>query len=119
VLVPVSFALAFALVLGAGLWFSAVQVRYRDTGLLVTFLLQVGLFVTPIVYPAHLVPGNLQALYAVNPLVGVFELYRWMLFPSAGFPLTSLALSSGIGIVLLFTGAVYFRRAERAFADYI
>lgn len=118
-LVPFAVALIVALALGAGLWASALNVRYHDVTVLVPFIVQVGLFVTPIIYPAKLVPSNFQALYALNPLVGVFEAYRWMLFPGAQAPGLALAYSTGMATLLLLTGAAYFQRAQAGFADYI
>ena len=81
-LVPVALGIA----LGAGLWLSALHVKYRDVNILVPFLVQVGLFITPVIYSFDLVPDNLKPLYAINPLVGLLETFRWMLFPETGFP---------------------------------
>jgi lipopolysaccharide transport system permease protein len=79
-LLPVIFMLAFGLVLGAALWLSALNVRYRDVRQVVPFLVLVGLFVSPIIYPFNQVPDNLQSLYALNPVAGLLEVYRWTLF---------------------------------------
>ncbi len=81
VLVPLLMAVTLFVALGAGLWLSALNVRYRDIRLAVPFLIMVGLFVTPIVYPFDSVPEAVQPFYAINPLVGVLETFRWMLFP--------------------------------------
>jgi lipopolysaccharide transport system permease protein len=120
VFTPLPVLLALATTMGAGLWLSALNVRYRDVGLVVPFLVQIGLFVTPIVYPLSIIPHGLQPLYALNPAVGVLETYRWCLYPGHGFPawyvVTIPVLAS---IVLIVTGALYFARAERGFADVI
>ena len=116
---PLVLALAMLIALGGGLWFSALNVRYRDVQHLLAFLLLAGMFMTPIVYPFELVPDNLQPLYAINPIVGVMELFRWAVFGSLTAPLGVLLIPVVTGLVLLLTGAVYFRSAERTFADVI
>jgi lipopolysaccharide transport system permease protein len=119
VLVLIPLLLALTLALGAGLWMSALNVRYRDVGLLVPVIIQAGLFVTPIIYPASLVPSGLRALYSINPLVGIFELYRWTIFTEAPFPVFSLVVSIAVAAALLLSGTMYFQRAEAAFADVV
>jgi lipopolysaccharide transport system permease protein len=119
-LLPLPVLLALAAALGSGLWLAALHVRYRDVALVVPFLLQVGLFLTPIVYPLSIVPQHLQWLYALNPLVGVLEVYRWCLFPNLGAPAWWIvAIPIGLSAALIVSGALYFARAERAFADVI
>ncbi|HWV87568.1 MAG TPA: ABC transporter permease [Capillimicrobium sp.] len=118
-LVPVLAVLTLAVALGIGLWLSALNVRYRDIRLAVPFLILVGLFVTPIVYPFDVVPEAAQPFYALNPMVGVLETYRWMIFPDADWPGALLAIPLATAAVLLVTGAWYFTRAERDFADVI
>jgi lipopolysaccharide transport system permease protein len=117
--VPLVLLLAMVVALGGGLWFAALHVRYRDIQHLLAFLLLAGMFITPIVYPFELVPDNLQALYALNPVVGVLELFRWALFGSMTAPVGVLAITVVTGLILLITGALYFRSAERTFADVI
>jgi lipopolysaccharide transport system permease protein len=112
-------ALIVQLALGAGLWLSALNVRYRDVRLVVPFLIMIGLFVTPIVYPFDTVPDSVQPIYALNPLVGVLEAYRWMLFPDAQWPGALLLIPLATAAILLVSGAWYFTRAERDFADVI
>jgi lipopolysaccharide transport system permease protein len=119
VLMPLMIPLVLALALGLGIWLAALNVKYRDVGVAVPFLIQVGLFVTPIIYPYSLVPANVHALYALNPMVGVLELYRWMLFPNAPFPGWLLIVPVAVAAIALFTGSRYFQNAERTFADVI
>jgi len=119
VLIPFAAALALMTALGIGLWLSAINVRYRDVHLAVPFLIMVALFVSPITYPFHLVPAALRPIYAINPLVGVLEVYRWMLFPTAAWPGPLLLISIAIGLLLLVSGAMYFQRTEHTFADVI
>jgi lipopolysaccharide transport system permease protein len=118
-LLPLTVPLVLATALGFGVWLAALNVRYRDIGVAVPFVLQVGLFVTPIIYPYSLVPANVHGLYALNPMVGVLELYRWMLFPDAPFPGWLLAVPLVVAPIALLTGSRYFARAEREFADVI
>jgi homopolymeric O-antigen transport system permease protein len=118
-LIPFAVGLALLTALGIGLWLSAINVRYRDVHLAVPFLIMVGLFVSPITYPFHLVPAALRPIYAINPIVGVLESYRWMLFPTAAWPGALLLISIAISIILVVTGAIYFQRAEHTFADVI
>ena len=91
-LLPVLILLSCMTMLGMGLWLAALNVKYRDVILLIPFVVQVGLFITPIVYPMELVPDNLQPLYVVNPTVGLLELFRWMILPTAlaGLPTVDL-----------------------------
>jgi lipopolysaccharide transport system permease protein len=119
VFVPLLAALTLFVALGIGLWLSALNVRYRDVRLAVPFMIMIGLFVTPIVYPFDVVPDAVQPIYALNPMVGVLEAYRWMLFPAADWPGALLLIPLGSAVVLLITGALYFTRAERSFADVI
>jgi lipopolysaccharide transport system permease protein len=118
-LVPFLAVLTLVVALGAGLWLSALNVKYRDIRLVVPFLIMIGLFVTPIVYPFDSVPETVQPFYAINPLVGVLEAYRWMLFPDADWPGWLLAIPLATAAILLVSGAYYFTRAERSFADVI
>jgi len=119
VLVPAVFAVAVAIALGIGLWLSALVVRYRDVSLAVPFLILVLLFSTPILYPLSLVPDHYHALYALNPLVGVMETFRWTVLSDAPAPGVELLVSAATGAVLLATGLLYFARAEQRFADVI
>lgn len=116
--VPFIWGLASLTALGFVLWFSALNVKYRDIGQVVPFLLLVGLFITPIIYPFEQVPANLQPFYAINPMVGVLQAFRWAML-STEWPGLLLAIPVTTSIVLLVTGAVYFKRAESNFADYI
>ena len=118
-LIPLAVLLALTTALGIGLWLSAINVRYRDVHLAVPFLIMIGLFISPITYPFHLVPAGLRAVYAINPLVGVLETYRWMLFPGATWPGAIVLIPIAMSILLVVTGAIYFQRTEHTFADII
>ena len=115
---PLVFALAAVTIAGLGLWLSALNVRYRDVHLAVPFLILLGLFISPIIYPADIVPDNLQWLYALNPLVGIFESFRWAIL-GTDFPGTLILIPIAVSALLLVSGALYFQRAEQSFADVI
>jgi lipopolysaccharide transport system permease protein len=104
--------------LGLGLWTSALNVKYRDIGIALPVLIQLWMFVSPIVYPASLVPAQWRWLYALNPLVGIIENFRGSLF-NREFNWLALAISTGTTIALLIYSAFSFRRMEKGFADLV
>jgi lipopolysaccharide transport system permease protein len=118
-LLPLMVPLVLAVALGFGIWLAALNVRYRDVNVAVPFLVQVGLFITPIIYPFALVPDAAKPFYALNPMVGVLELYRWILFAEAPFPDLIALLPLVVVPVALVAGTMYFARAEGDFADVI
>lgn len=103
--------------LAVGLWLSALNVRYRDVRYTLPFMVQVWLFASPVAYPTSLVPEAWRPLYALNPMVGVIDGFRWALLGDAPAPGIGLLVSALVVIVLLFAGLAYFRRVERSFAD--
>lgn len=111
--------LALATALGFGLWLSALNVLYRDVNYILPFLTQLWVLVTPVAYSAKVVPEKWRLLYALNPMVGVVEGFRWALLGTETSPGPSLILSVVISLVLLITGMYYFRRMERTFADMV
>ena len=116
---PAVFLLAAGTALGLGLWLSAVAVRFRDVQHLVPFLTQVTLFITPIVYAFDLVPETVRPLYALNPLVGVMEAWRWALFGEMTAPPGLVLVPVFVSLILITVGAMFFRRSERTFADHL
>lgn len=116
---PVFMILAVVSTLGAGLWFGAMNVRYRDVRHVVPVLVQFGMFVSPVAYPSRLVPAAWQPLYAINPMVGVIEGFRWAMLGIGPLPLRLIGISALAALVLFFTGLFYFRYTERTFADII
>ncbi|MFO7572203.1 MAG: ABC transporter permease [Gaiellaceae bacterium] len=118
VLFPIWIAGAMAVLLGAGLWLSALNVRYRDVRHTLTFMIQVLLFVSPVVYPSSLIDGAWRYVYALNPMSTVIDGFRWSLVDGPA-PGAYAFVSLGVTVVLLVTGVVYFLRAERRFADLI
>ena len=117
-LVPIFLILALITSLSIGLWLAAINARYRDVRYVIPFLIQLWLFASPVVYASSLLPERFQVIYGLNPMVGVIEGFRWALLGtnSPGFMLT---LSIIIVIILLVSGAFYFRRMEKTFADLI
>jgi lipopolysaccharide transport system permease protein len=118
VLFPLWVLATIAVLLGAGLWLSALNVRYRDVRYTLTFLIQVWLFASPVVYPSSLVEGAKLYVYALNPMVTVIDGVRWSLVGGPA-PGAYAFVSLGVVVVLVLSGVVYFLRAERRFADFI
>jgi len=116
---PAFMALAVVTALGAGLWFAAMNVKYRDVRYIVPVLVQFGIFVSPVAYPSRLVPAKWRALYALNPMAGVIEGFRWALLGTDSVPGSLIAVSSGAALILLVSGLFYFRHTEKTFADVI
>jgi lipopolysaccharide transport system permease protein len=116
---PVFFLLALVTSLGVGLWFSALNVEYRDVRYLIGFVTQLWLFATPIAYPSSLLPEPWRTLYGLNPMTGVVEGFRWALLGTNSAPGAIIAVSATAATVILVTGAFYFRRMERTFADIV
>jgi lipopolysaccharide transport system permease protein len=118
VLLPLWVFAALIVLLGAGLWLSALNVRYRDVRHTLTFIVQIWLFASPVVYSSSLVEGAWRYVYALNPMVAVIDGFRWSAVgtPAPGAP---ALVSLGVTVVLLVSGVVYFLRAERRFADVI
>ena len=115
---PVFLLLALATALGVGLWLSALNVKYRDFQYTVPFLIQIGLFASPVVYASSLVPDSLRIWYGLNPMTGVIEGFRWALL-GTGAPSAMVLVSVGMVIVLLVSGMFYFRRMEQYYADIV
>jgi lipopolysaccharide transport system permease protein len=118
-LVPLFVLLAGLMALGLGLVLSALNVKYRDIRYAVPFVLQLWLWASPVAYPGSVVPARFKLLYTLNPMTGVVEGYRWALLGSGNVRVLHLGISIGTTLVLLLGGALYFSRAERAFADVI
>jgi lipopolysaccharide transport system permease protein len=106
---------AFAL----GLWLTALNVKYRDIGLLVPFVIQIWMYASPIAYSTTLVPEHWRWAYNLNPIVGVVEGFRWSLLGNAPPAAGPMLLSFAIVLLLLVGGLINFRRTERTFADVI
>jgi lipopolysaccharide transport system permease protein len=116
---PFFLLLALATSLGVGLWLSAMNVQYRDVKYVVPFLTQFWLFATPVAYPSSLLSGRWRPLFALNPMVGVVEGFRWSLLGTHTNPQSIIVVSSLAALAMLVSGAFYFRRMERTFADIV
>ena len=116
---PLFAALAATITLAAGLWISALYVKYRDVGHILPMLIQLWMFVSPILYPVSKVPESWRALYAMNPVVSVVEGFRWALIPGFEVDFTMFLPSLGVVFVVFVGGLIYFRSMERTFADVI
>ena len=118
-LLPFFLLLALVIALGAGLWITALTVRFRDFRFITPFILQIGMFVTPVGYRTDILP-NWRDLLALNPLSGVVDGVRWCLLGGrTGLYLPGVGLAVITAVILLITGIWYFRRTERQFADII
>jgi lipopolysaccharide transport system permease protein len=112
--------LCFLASIGPGLWITALNVKYRDFRIVIPFLLQLGLYVSPVGFSSQIVPPQWQMLYALNPMVGVIEGFRWcILGGESGFNAASLAISVTVTGFFLWFGIRRFRRTEKSFADLI
>lgn len=117
---PVFVLLALAASLGMGIWLAALTVKYRDFRYVVPFLIQFGLYLSPVGFSSDVIPGEWRLLYSLNPLVGVIDGFRWCLVGGeAELDLPGLALSAGLTAALLAAAILHFRRTERTFADII
>lgn len=117
---PLFFVTAVIAAMGIGLWLSALNVRYRDIQFAIPFVVQFGLFVSPVGFSSAVVPDSWLLVYAMNPMVGVIDGFRWALL-GEGFPLRwqVLALSLSVSMLCLASGVAFFRSIERSFADII
>jgi lipopolysaccharide transport system permease protein len=118
VLFPVVLALTITFTLGVGLWLSAFHVRFRDAGVAITFVLQLWLYLSPVVFPSSLAEGWLRVLLSVNPVTGLVDLARWTLVAGKAPPPEDL-ISLAVGAMVVAGGLFYFGRTERRFADLI
>lgn len=116
---PAFLLLALVSALAVGLWLSVLNVEYRDVKYTVPFLTQFWMFATPIVYPSSLLKGKWRTLFALNPMVGVVEGFRWSLLGAKNSPGPMIIASAAAAVVLLIGGAFYFRRMEKTFADVV
>jgi len=119
VILPALLLLTVITSLGAGLWLSALNVQFRDVRYIIPFLVQIWLLATPIAYSSNLLPDRWRTLYAINPMVGVVEGFRWALLGTGTAPGPMLLASSVAALLLLVSGIFVFRRMERNFADVV
>jgi lipopolysaccharide transport system permease protein len=119
-LLPVFVAIAFMVSLGIGVWITALNVKYRDFRYVIPFIVQLGMYVSPVGFSSSIVPAQWRLLYSINPLVGVIDGFRWCLLGGEStFYLPGLVLSIGVTILFVLLGVRRFRKMERSFADLI
>jgi lipopolysaccharide transport system permease protein len=118
VLLPFFILLAITASLSVGLWLSALNVKYRDFQYTLPFIIQLGLYASPVVYPSSMIPEQYRIFYGLNPMVGVIEGFRWALLGTKP-PEAMILISVGVVIVLLVGGLFYFKRMEQYFADVV
>ena len=117
---PLFIVIASAAAIGIGLWFAALTVKYRDFRYIVPFVMQFGLYISPVGFSSSVVPAQWRLLYSLNPMVGVIDGFRWaILGQEADIYLPGFALSFSLVILVLMSGIWYFRKVERTFADVI
>lgn len=117
---PLFILIAFAAAMGAGLWTAALNVKYRDFRYIIPFVVQFGLYVSPVGFSSTIVPEQWRLLYSLNPMVGVIDGFRWaILGGNTQLYWPGFLLSIFLVLVILVTGIVYFRKTEKTFADVI
>lgn len=116
---PCFVLLAFIIALGFGLFFSTLNVKYRDIRYIVPIVLQFGMYLSPVAYTSSVIPENLRLIYSLNPLVGVIEGFRWCFIPSATMYVPGLIISISMAVLGLFIGIRFFIKFEDTFADII
>jgi len=116
---PFFLLLALATAFGIGLWLSALNVRYRDVGHTIPFLIQLWLFASPVAYPTSVIPEKWRLLYSFNPMAGVTEGFRWALVGKDSLDFGVIGVSTLVVVAVLFGGIAYFKRMEKTFADLV
>jgi lipopolysaccharide transport system permease protein len=119
VMIPVLVFLTLIVAVGCGLWLSALNVEYRDFQYVIPFLVQIWMFVTPVIYPVTLFPEKYRWILSLNPVGGIIEAFRASTLGHQPINWDLLFISSGVGFLIFFTGLLYFRKVERSFADVI
>lgn len=117
---PIFIFIALAAAMGAGLWIAALNVKYRDFRIIIPFVVQLGLYISPVGFSSAIVPEQWRLLYSLNPMVGVIDGFRWaILGGNTQLYWPGFLLSISLVMLILVTGIVYFRKTEKTFADAI
>ncbi len=116
---PLFLGLAITMSIGVSLYLTALNVKYRDFKHVIPFILQFGLYISPVGFSSQIIPQEWSLIYNCNPMVGIINGFRWCIIGVGDFPFVSVIYSSGISLGLLFWGVYYFRATERTFADTI
>ena len=117
--IPLLIAYAGTIALTVALWLSPINVRYRDVKHTLPFMLQIWMYGSPVVYASAMVPADWHWVFAINPMVGVIDGFRWVIFGDGVLSLSSLGIGAVIVMPLLFGGLIFFRKLERTFPDVI
>ncbi|MDP3493912.1 MAG: ABC transporter permease [Hyphomonadaceae bacterium] len=117
--VPPLLVIAATLALSVSMWLGPINVRYRDVKHTLTFLLQIWMYASPVVYSFQMIPDEWKWAYALNPMVGVIEGFRWAVFGQGNPDIIAMSIGGALMLLLLFGGLVFFKRMERSFADLI
>jgi lipopolysaccharide transport system permease protein len=117
-LLPVFILMAFLAAFGSGLYIAALNVKFRDFRYITPFIIQIGLYITPVGFSSSVVPEQWRLLYSLNPMVGVVDGFRWCILDQPLY-MPGLLMSVCMIVVLLLIGITYFRKTERNFADNI
>jgi lipopolysaccharide transport system permease protein len=119
-LLPVFIVLAFLASFGAGLWATTMNVKFRDFHYIVPFIVQIGLYISPVGFSSAIIPGKWRLLYSLNPMVGVIDGFRWCIQGGTSkIYMPGFILSMGVILVIVIYAIWHFRKMERGFADFI
>jgi len=116
-MIPVPILITILTATGVGCWLAAIYIQYRDVRHIVPFIVQIWMYVSPVVYPLSLVPERYRTLYALNPMAGIIQTFRVVLLRTGSVPWDILGVSTIVAVLLFVTGALYYRRTEHLFAD--
>ena len=116
-MIPALLLLMILTATGVGCWLAAVYIQYRDVRQIVPFIVQIWMYISPVVYPLSLVPERYRPLYALNPMAGIIQTFRVVLLRTGEIPWGTLGVSTIVGMALFLGGTLYFRRTEHLFAD--
>jgi len=118
-MLPLFLVLAVSTALAVGLWLSALNVRYRDVGYTIPFIVQIWMYASPIVYPVSMIPQKYRFFYSLNPMAGVIEGFRWALLGKQSPVFSVMAISAAVVLLLVTGGVIFFRNMEKTFADVV
>lgn len=119
IFLPLFLLLAFVASFGISLWLTALNVKYRDFRYIIPFIVQFGLYISPVGFSSTVVPEKWRLLYSLNPMVGVIDGFRWCILGDTQLYLPSFLISIGVSLFFLYVGVAYFRKTEKTFADTI
>jgi lipopolysaccharide transport system permease protein len=116
-MIPALLLLTILTATGVGCWLAAIYIQYRDVRHIVPFIVQIWMYISPVVYPLSLVPERYRTLYALNPMAGIIQTFRVVLLRTGDVPWGTLGISTIVGVSLFLSGTLYYRRTEHLFAD--